>query len=128
LSAYPNCPGANPAAKGWRDYFSTEIRGGEAGKAIVHFDKYRQLNDPSAIGGLNPKICYGVYYVTRTKSWSGFADRPPSPAGLPGDPLDNEINVFGVLFTFNNKGELINTKGDVVGRLVCYLSNECEGF
>jgi hypothetical protein len=47
---------------------------------------------------------------------------------LPGDPTQDEINVFGVPFLFNDAGELFNRKGDRVGKLVCYLSNDCDSF
>lgn len=130
LSYYPNCPGANPNAPKWRAYFSQEIKGGEAGKAIVQFSTFRQLNDPTAIGGLDPKACYMVWYVTRTKTWNSLKSTDPhTKSNLPGDPLENEINVHGVLFTFKEEGgEVLNTKGDAVGRLVCYLSDECAAF
>jgi hypothetical protein len=130
LRSYPNCPGANPAAPRWQAYFSKEIAGGEAGKAIVQFSAFRGLNDPQAINGLDPKACYMVWYQTRTKTWNSLKSTDPhTMSNLPGDPLENEINVHGVLFGFKDQnGEIFNTKGDVVGRLVCYQSNECASF
>jgi hypothetical protein len=46
---------------------------------------------------------------------------------LPGDPLQNEINVDGVLLPFNDAGEIFDHRGRITGTLVCYLSNECDG-
>jgi hypothetical protein len=133
LTAYPNCPGfsANPKSS-WSQYFSTEAKAGtgEGGKAEVQFTTFRKLNDPTAIGKLDPKTCYDVWYITKTKTYSGYAGGgPPTKQGLPGDPLQNEINVFGELFLFNDaSGEIINKKGDIVGKLVCYFSfDECQG-
>jgi hypothetical protein len=134
LTAYPNCPGfsANPKYS-WSQYFSMEAKAGtgEGGKAGVQFNNFRKLNDPTAIGKLDPKTCYNIWFITKTKTYSGYAGGgPPTKQGLPGDPLENEVNVFGELFLFNDKsGQIMNKKGDIVGQLVCYFSfDECAGY
>jgi hypothetical protein len=110
----------------WKNYFLN----GSIAAAEVHFTTARKLKDyPAAIGGLNANVCYKVYYYTGRKTWSSYADSaPPTIEGLPGDPQENEINVYRVLFLFNDAGEIINRNGDVVGKLVCYFSNECGGY
>jgi hypothetical protein len=37
-------------------------------------------------------------------------------------------NVYGIILGYNDVGEVLSHKGDVVGQLVCYFSDECGGF
>jgi hypothetical protein len=48
--------------------------------------------------------------------------------GLPGNPLDGEINVDGVLLKFNEAGEVLNLDGVRVGQLQCYLQVDCSMY
>jgi hypothetical protein len=116
----------------WKDYFLG------TGLAVVQFQSARKINDPDAIGRLNTSVCYTVGYVAKTKTFVSWYSASPanhssnSPTqvktGLSGDPMRNEINVFGVILIFNQAGEVFNRKGDIVGQLVCYQSDECGGF
>ncbi|WP_141398669.1 hypothetical protein [Enterobacter sp. CC120223-11] len=48
--------------------------------------------------------------------------------GLPGNPLDGEINVDGVILKFNDAGEVLNFDGIRVGQLQCFLQVDCSGY
>lgn len=107
-----------------------------SGVAGVQLTLARAVNDPAAINNLDPQNCYNVRYQRASKSYESWYTLPPgvSPpgpniiGGLSGDPLKNEINVYGVLMAFTDAGEVIDRNGNVVGQLVCFLTNECGGF
>ena len=88
------------------------------------------IADP--IGGLDSRFCYNIRFDPNTRtflSWyAAGGNSSPTKGGLAADPSQNEINVFGVLFLFTEAGDVINFRGEVVGHLYCYLSNECGGY
>lgn len=128
-----------------------------SGAVGVQFTKAKRVKDPKAIGNLATNRCYGVIYRRATwkmpllpgihgekpkrkykkfsygtyESWftSGDENNPVvSRHNLPGNPENWEINVQGVLLRFNDGGELLNKRGKVVGRLVCYFSEDCGRY
>lgn len=143
---HPSCPGINKKIS-WREYLSGDIpsvRGHVTAAVGVQFTKAKRVNDPRAIGRLATNQCYNIIFhpgpwrVTRISDAELLYRRTPgtyesflgAPGkhGLRGDPWKFEINVHGVLLFFNEGGEVLNRRGRVVGRLVCYWSNECGGY
>jgi hypothetical protein len=49
-------------------------------------------------------------------------------SGLPGDPRKSEINVDGLILRYDEGGRVFNLRGQPVGTLLCYRSNECERY
>jgi hypothetical protein len=124
----------------------------------IHFDRANIVNDKAALPGIDPKACYvGSYNKGMPKSTDGYHIEPnwpagsceardvsndvPTPGHFPdwsrdrdrqslgiGDPLKGQINVRGTMLTFRESGEVLNQKGQVVGKLVCYASNECGKY
>jgi hypothetical protein len=78
-------------------------------------------------------VCYDQVYKPG-QGWMSYPDPssgngpPPVKQGLPGDPKNYIINVFGVQLLFNEGGEVLDHRGRVVGHLFCYYSNECGGM
>lgn len=145
-SAY--CPGNNGGKTSWHDYISGRFPwqpGRRTGIFGVQFRYAKIVGDRSALGTIDPAACYSVFYNLKPNGSDpkGFGssraysyDRMGRPEykdnrimhGLPGDPEQNEINVDGVTFQYNEAGEVYDTKGQKVGQLVCYMSNECEQY
>jgi hypothetical protein len=107
------------------------------GVAGVEFRTARQVGQPNAIGNLDTRNCYTVRYHPESKTYESWFSAPPPRSGnkesntkanLPGDPSRNEVNVYGVILLFNEAGEVLDRKGNVVGKLVCYLSDECGSY
>ena len=127
------CPSSSPTVS-WIDYLSAKFpKTGDrvSGVAEVQFRMAKQVNDPAAIGNLPTNLCYNVRYDPKSKtylSWYTPSSGSNTKQGLPGDPSQQEINVYGVLLFFNEAGEILNHNGVAVGQLVCYLSNECGGY
>lgn len=132
------CPGNDPSVK-WRDYMSLKVPDQPkllAGVADVQFRFAKTVNDPEAIGNLPTNVCYQIMYAKNRPAFYGngyFSSQPGSGKAnimkdLPGNPVEYEINVHGVLLLFNEAGEVLNRRGRVVGSLVCYGSNECGGY
>ena len=125
------CPDTNPNFT-WREYLTST----KYGRAEIQFRTAKNVNDPAAIGGLDTRNCYNVRYHPETKTYDSWYTIPPGTGdphpntkeGLPGDPVNNEVNVYGVVLLFNEAGEVFNRKGEIVGQLVCYFSNECGGY
>jgi hypothetical protein len=133
---HPACPDMSPMVS-WRDYMSAKFpKAGNkvSGIAGVQFRNAKKINDPPAIGRLDTRFCYGVQYHGNNvyETWlippPGFPSANDPKNGLVGNPMKYEINVYGVLLLFNEAGEVLNRNGDVVGQLVCYLSNECGAY
>jgi hypothetical protein len=122
-----DCPTINPTMT-WKQYFAQGL-GGVAG---VQFQFAKKLNNPAAISGLHTKVCFVVRYSPKSKTYEGYIDGSNPTAyksNQPGNPLQNEVNVWGVILMFNERGEIYNYEGDVVGKLVCYLANDaCAGY
>lgn len=138
---HPHCPAYDPATT-WRDYLSTTapIPPNVGNSVGIEFTKAKAVNDPDAIGNLRTDVCYGAVYVRYPKGsypLTGYSSHrnidgakgPDQKHGLPGDPKQYEINVYGTLLMFNDAGEVINRKGKPVGVLVCYLRSQdkCAG-
>ncbi|WP_223977239.1 hypothetical protein [Bradyrhizobium sp. RD5-C2] len=150
------CPFSNPA-NSWRDYlygkFKTENWLGAApqvtnpkkysGVASVQFRTANDINDRIALPGIDPAACYGISYIRSSpdfpdgyqsmQAWSyGHPNIQPSDAhimnGLPGDPRKYEINVNGLILRYDEGGRVFNLRGEFVGTLLCYRSNECERY
>lgn len=145
---HPSCPAFSRNVS-WRNYMSGTIRpvGSGMNRRIsgtveVQFNKARSVNDPRSIGRLATNRCYQVIYHPGQTAWvvqlpgsyeSWFVTNDENNPyvtrhNLPGDPRNWEINVLGVLLRFNDGGEVLNARGRVVGRLVCYFSDECGGY
>lgn len=138
---HPKCPG-NDSKISWRDYMSGKIpwvpqkRSAIAG---VQFTTAKKVNDPDAIGHLRTDRCYGVAFNKTSvgnaypKGFQSWRNDPNAKGSnmktkLPGDPEKYEINVFGVILQYEESGDVIDRRGRVVGRLVCYLSDECGRY
>jgi hypothetical protein len=137
---HPSCP-AYKEGVSWRDYLSGKIpriAPNVGNGAVVIFDKAKAVNHPTAMGNLPTNVCYDVVYVTAPAGFyskAGYTSSqrlhngrfPPTKHGLDGDPNKYKVNVFGVKFLFNDSGELTNSKGEVVGQLLCYFpsAEEC---
>ncbi len=138
---HPSCPLNNPSTT-WKDYMSGVIprtHNKRSAMASIHFTKAKLINDSKAIGNLRTDFCYTSYYnynpaETTEKlgyfSYHHYKDGTATKSGLPGNPSEYEINVFGVILLFNEYGEVLNKKGQIVGELVCYgaYRKQCEKF
>ncbi len=87
------------------------------------------IKDKKAIGNLDLRFVYKVRYSAKKKnyfSWRSKAGQqgPDGKDNLPGDPTQGEVNIYGVIFLFNEAGELIDHKGNVVGTFTCYLLSQ----
>jgi hypothetical protein len=119
--------------------------GGNAGDAGVQFRYASQIPDRSALKQIDPSACYRViYFPVANKNYpkgflsmrffdydrkdKGKPEDTHTTSGLPGNPDNNELNVDGVLFQFNDAGEIFDSLGQRVGVLVCYSSNECQKY
>lgn len=131
------CPTLNDKTS-WKQYMTTNFSTSHSRGSMlsVHLNKARQVNDPAARGNLNPRFCYTVVFDQKTKKYWSYYTSPPDikengpndKRNLPGDPNKNEINVYGVVLFFNDNGEVLDKKGNVIGDLVCYGSNECGRY
>ncbi|RWE84234.1 MAG: hypothetical protein E5W28_05015 [Mesorhizobium sp.] len=143
---HPHCP-TNDGTTRWVDFISgrvPDVPGHRASFFGIQFRYAKTLADRSGLGNLDPAACYSVSYnVNRAKFKNGFEsfrnwsyDRMNQPEyseshhkdGLPGDPLQYELNVEGFMFLYNEAGEVYDTHGQLAGQLVCYTSNECEKY
>lgn len=109
---------------------------------------YNLRDEPAAARRPNPNNAYRAGYnshwiESHPKQPRSYAPSPPADAGarahisvgahytvgaLPGNPENYEINVLGVLLLFDEQGRVWDRRGNHVGRLVCYASNECGRF
>lgn len=144
----PDCPWFSPN-NSWRDYLSRRtpnLRHAHSGAGFsVEFRYAREINDPPAIGYLDRSVCYHLvayghdapsgykpgYFSFRAYDYGSHHDGPENlhpMDGLLGDPDNYEINIEGVLLTFNDAGEVIDRKGHRVGQLMCWWRNECGQY
>ena len=139
IPVHPRCPGNDPSVS-WKDYMSAKFHASAQVKMRrcldlpgVEFRYAKKVADPAAIGNLRTDACYAVRY-TPNVGYLGVRNFVKSGGGsetkdkLPGNPLEYEINIYGVMLLFNEAGEVLNHRGKVVGTLVCYVSNECGGY
>ncbi|EUB96591.1 hypothetical protein PMI07_001490 [Rhizobium sp. CF080] len=143
---HPNCP-TNDGKTKWIDFISgkvPDVPGRRAAFFGVQFRFAKNLTDRSGMGALDPAACYSVMFnKNRPKFANGYEsyrnwsyDRMNRPeykqdnhrAALPGDPTQYELNVEGIMFLYNEAGEIFDTSSQKVGQLVCYTSNECERY
>lgn len=126
-----NCPSRNKSWD-WVTYLSTKPKTKSPHMVSVQLRYARKVNDPEARGGLNPKYCYTVFFDHKKGAYESYitsgAGSAKTKTGLPGSPLNYEINVYGVLLLFNSAGEVIDKKGNVIGEMVCYGSNDCRKY
>jgi hypothetical protein len=123
----------------WHDYISgitTPKRGYKINPYGVEFRYARGVAD-AELGAVLVKQCYIGYYRPTSngrKLPAGFMSYPtdtgPKTAkmGLPGDPLNYEINVHGTIFIYTDEGFIYDRRGRQVAMLVCYYSDECDRF
>jgi len=133
------CPGITPHAS-WREYLANPAPGRVGNQVGIEFRRAKEVNDPASLDNLPTNACYHLMYVTHPLAGHGppntyFSSRiashqngPDVKVGLPGNPLNGEINVHGILLTFNELGEVINHAGVPVGVLMCYTSDECGSY
>ena len=133
LRVHPDCPGSNPKVT-WQQYMAGTIpkKNGIVSSFVgLEFRTAKALNDKAAIDGLRTDVCYASRYVPGQGyiTWrNGDKLNPNAKERMPGNPLDFEINVWGSIFLFDKHGQVLDKKGRVVGRLTCYVSNECSRY
>lgn len=132
---HPKCPRNDPRVS-WRKYMSgmiSDVPGKRSAMVGVQFRTAKRFKDPDAIGRLPTNVCYAVAYNRKNNRYGakpGFMSWRDSDerGGLPGDPQAYELNVHGVIFLYNEAGELIDRRGRIVGLMMCYLSDECSSY
>ena len=144
----PYCPTNSLNQKlSWRDYMAgryPDVPGHRSAIALVQFRYAKEVNNRAALPGIDPGACYGVIYNDDVKrrrdpngymSWALYDYNVPHPEGLvssglarPGSPDRYEINIMNVVLHFNEAGEVLNMNNQLVGVMVCYLSNDCGGY
>jgi T5SS/PEP-CTERM-associated repeat protein len=94
------------------------------------------VTGPGSTWNISPTFPNGGLRVGGSSLDDGFLP-PGSGTGTLTVANGGTVNVIGgaqtvfvaeALLVFNEIGEVLNSEGDVVGKLVCYLSNECGGF
>jgi T5SS/PEP-CTERM-associated repeat protein len=94
------------------------------------------VTGPGSTWNISPTFPNGGLRVGGSSLDDGFLP-PGSGTGTLTVANGGTVNVIGgaqtvfvaeALLVFNEIGEVLNREGDVVGKLVCYLSNECGGF
>jgi hypothetical protein len=100
----------------------------------------KNLEPPRALDAIDPAACYAAKFDPKTgfgehrtfgysrMNSSEYNDLHSRESGLPGNPNKYQINVDGILFLYNDDGEIYDHRGRVAGTMVCYLSNECEQY
>jgi len=150
-----NCPSRFPGHV-WSDFFMHRYSGGAPAGifAGLTFKDAKALKDRSALGPIDVDACYQVQFHPQAgrdyrQGWASmhlprgsfFTGDRPTPAdfarfkqvtqsmdGLPGNPALRQINVAGVMLTFDNKTGLVrDSAGNRIGQLQCYLTpdNSC---
>lgn len=134
----PACPGVNPNTD-WVSFISGEVtHPGFNNIFDVRFDRAEIVNDPTALNHLRTDACYrvlydkdlhGGYLSSRAFGPGGPKQSgPDSKVGLPGDPADYEINVYGELLHYDPSGQVYDHRGRVVGFMACTLSRGCAPY
>lgn len=119
----PNCPWAKPENK-WSKYINRDYGDAPIAYFSVHFIR--------SIGNIEKGQCYTVNYEGGEK-WKASGKiggkkhhTSQSAGGSGGDPLQNQLNVWGVRLSFNEAGEVtLDKDGALAGQLYCRIGNEC---
>lgn len=113
-----------PAKGGdWAKYMKTPDR-----MFGVEFRYAKLVADPDAIGNLKTNFCYVGMYIPNKKVFESAQLHPPpvtadqNAHNLLGNPDDNEVNIHGVVFLFDNNGVLFDKKGRAIGVMTCFIS------
>jgi hypothetical protein len=114
----PNCPLLSVDHL-WKDYLSG--RYGDTDPAFsIRFDKN--------MGPIAPG-CYHVFY-RGNKNWfaAGYnaSQKESFVDTRTGDIPDSyTMNIWGATFSYNEKGEVFDSQGNVVGHLTCNMGSDC---
>jgi hypothetical protein len=107
----------------------------------LEFRQAKAVNDPDAMGRLDSSACYEMirrfengkptFMSNRVYSYgTGHATSADSHTmeHLVADPLRYQINVEGIILLFDDAGQVYDHRGRVVGYLLCFISDGCEGY
>lgn len=133
-----NCPSIAGTNK-WRDWLAGRIALPPKWTGAVVGVSFHKGVDPQNAEGISirPDLCYAVKFVTNPYGgdvrgyWSSRSfyqmSGPDTKGGLPGNPDEYEINVYGAMFLFDDDGRVFDSTGREVGRLSCliYYGTHC---
>ena len=129
LPVHRDCPGTN-TKMAWPRYMSGVLPRKDnmvSAVASVQFRWAKAYGDKEALGGVPTNRCYLTRFMPKVGYKSSNGSRTLD--GLPGNPLEYEVNVMGTIFLFDDAGRVYDRKGRVVGLLVCDIHpHKCASY